>query len=304
MRLRASRGEGPRRVAAMTASLCCPGAQADLSDPQSLHPADARLLGLAGLLGPSRGFNKKIPQLQPGLFGVTGKPRLTSVYPQGCKLCRGRNPCSVASFRGRHHRHLGVSCGASWGHVSCRDVSWGRCPGGICPGGASWGDVSWGGVLGGRVLRRASWGDVAGSQDLVLRVLSSAPAGGALTWRQRRKHPGWGFRKSGRQQRRQDRKGHTRGCEWRVLEVSQRNCPATRPCHAWHSSEGKQAARSGDSCTSCSLRRPNTPAERRSHPQGASLGPGVRTPHSQCRAGSVPGRGTISHATARLGTAK
>ena len=176
MRLRASRGEGPRRVAAMTASLCCPGAQADLSDPQSLHPADARLLGLAGLLGPSRGFNKKIPQLQPGLFGVTGKPRLTSVYPQGCKLCRGRNPCSVASFRGRHHRHLGVSCGASWGHVSCGDVSWGRCPGGICPGGASWGDVSWWGVLGGRVLGRCPGG--------------TCPAAGILGGRGRLPGPG------------------------------------------------------------------------------------------------------------------
>ena len=69
VRLRASGGKGPRRVAAVTASPCCPGAQADLSDPRSLHPADARLLGLAGLLGPSRAFNEKIPQLRPGLFG-------------------------------------------------------------------------------------------------------------------------------------------------------------------------------------------------------------------------------------------
>ena len=172
----------------------------------------------------------------------------------------------MASFRGRHRWHLGVSLGASWGDVA-------------------WGHVSWG----------ASWGDVAGSLGLVLCVQSSAPTGRALTWRQRRKHLGWGFRKSGRQQRHRNWKGHARGCEWHVLEVSQRNCRATRPCHAWHSSEGKQAARSGDSCTSCSLWRPNTPAERRSHPRGASLGPGVRAPHSQCRAGSVPGRGTISH---------
>lgn len=77
----------PVAGAAVTASPCPPGAQEDLSDPQSLHPADARLLGLAGLLGPSRGFNEKIPQLWPGLFGVTAKPRLTSVYPQGSKLC-------------------------------------------------------------------------------------------------------------------------------------------------------------------------------------------------------------------------
>ena len=65
MQLQATGGKGPCRVAAVTASPCRPGAQAGLPGPRSLHPADARLLGLMGLLDPSHGFNEKIPQLRP-----------------------------------------------------------------------------------------------------------------------------------------------------------------------------------------------------------------------------------------------
>lgn len=74
---------------------------------------------------------------------------------------------------------------------------------------------------------RGSWGDVAGSLDPVLRVLLLTPVGGALTWRQRRKHrAGCGSESLG--DNRDVRTGEAAGgCEWRVLEVSE-GLPATR----------------------------------------------------------------------------
>lgn len=197
----------------------------------------------------------------------------------------------------------GVSCrSVSWGRVSW-GVSWACLLGRVSLGRVSWG-VSWACLLGacpGGVSRggrprgtwRAPWPRCSVS-------CRSAPVGGALTWRQRRKHPGCGFRKSGRQQRRQDRRGHSRGCEWLVLKVSQRKCRATRPCHARHSSEGKKAPPVPRvHCGAPTLQRRGGVTLR-----GLPRGPGLRTPHSQCGADSIPGRGTVSHATARLGTAK